>query len=179
MLSARSCPQRTRGSVRRYDHDGLTRSSRASLVPFSSANPLAASADRGSAEEGLHIELFRSVGGPPRAWDRQQSRSGTAVRRRHMDPTPPIDQRVRSLWSSPAWGALRAVGFSQTYPPAVSLFEQGSPVEAIGVVEEGLVKLLRWEHRGGCHTRGAHCPDERPTQPECGTCRHSAQRRLE
>ena len=43
---------------------------------------------------------------------------------------------------------MRAVGFSQTYPPAASLFEQGSPVEAIGVVEEGLVKLLRWEHRG-------------------------------
>lgn len=43
---------------------------------------------------------------------------------------------------------MRAVGFSQSYPPAVSLFEQGSPVQAIGVVEEGLVKLLRWEHRG-------------------------------
>jgi CRP-like cAMP-binding protein len=71
-----------------------------------------------------------------------------------MEPTPPNDPRVRSLWSSQAWGALRAVGFSQTYPPAVSLFEQGSPVEAIGVVEEGLVKLLRWEHRGDAVTVG-------------------------
>jgi CRP-like cAMP-binding protein len=61
---------------------------------------------------------------------------------------------ARSLWSSEAWGALRAVGFSQTYPPAVSLFEQGRPVEAIGVVEEGLVKLLRWEHRGEAVTVG-------------------------
>jgi CRP-like cAMP-binding protein len=53
-----------------------------------------------------------------------------------------------SLWSSQSWEALRAVGFSQTYPPAVSLFEQGSPVESVGVIEEGLVKLLRWEHQG-------------------------------
>jgi CRP/FNR family transcriptional regulator len=49
---------------------------------------------------------------------------------------------------------LRAVGFSQAYPPAVSLFEQGSPVEAISVVEKGLVKLLRWEHRGEAVTVG-------------------------
>ena len=53
-----------------------------------------------------------------------------------------------SLWSSRAWDALRTVGFSQTYPPAVSIFEQGTLVEAVGVIEEGLVKLLRWEHRG-------------------------------
>ena len=53
-----------------------------------------------------------------------------------------------SLWSPRAWDALRAVGFTQTYPPAVSLFEQGNPVEAVGVIEEGLVKLLRWEQRG-------------------------------
>jgi CRP-like cAMP-binding protein len=49
---------------------------------------------------------------------------------------------------------LRAGGFSQTYPPAVSLFEQGNPVEAVGVVEGGLVKLLRWEHRGEAVTVG-------------------------
>lgn len=49
---------------------------------------------------------------------------------------------------------MRAVGFSQAYPQAVSLFEQGSPVEAISVVEEGLVKLLRWEHRGEAVTVG-------------------------
>jgi CRP-like cAMP-binding protein len=36
----------------------------------------------------------------------------------------------------------------------VSLFEQGSPVEAIAVVEDGLVKLLRWEHRGEAVTVG-------------------------
>ncbi len=71
-----------------------------------------------------------------------------------MEPTNPTLPTVRSLWSSEAWGALRAVGFSQTYPPAVSLFEQGSPVEAIGVVEESLVKLLRWEHRGEAVTVG-------------------------
>lgn len=71
-----------------------------------------------------------------------------------MEPTAPNLPTVRSLWSSQAWGALRAVGFSQAYPPAVSLFEQGSPVEAIGVVEEGLVKLLRWEHRGEAVTVG-------------------------
>lgn len=59
-----------------------------------------------------------------------------------------------SLWSSHAWEALRAVGFSQTYPPAVSIFEQDSPVEAVGVIEEGLVKLLRWEHRGEAVTVG-------------------------
>jgi CRP-like cAMP-binding protein len=53
-----------------------------------------------------------------------------------------------SLWSSRAWDALRSAGFTQTYPPAVSLFEQGNPVEAVGVIEEGLVKLLRWEQRG-------------------------------
>jgi CRP-like cAMP-binding protein len=46
------------------------------------------------------------------------------------------------------------VGFSQTYPTAYSFFEQGSPVEAIGVIEEGLVKLLRWEHRGEAVTVG-------------------------
>jgi CRP-like cAMP-binding protein len=55
---------------------------------------------------------------------------------------------ARSLWSPQAWEALRPLGFSQIYPPAVSFFEQGSPVEAVGIVEEGLVKLLRWEHRG-------------------------------
>lgn len=71
-----------------------------------------------------------------------------------MEPPAPNRPRVRSLWSSQAWSALRAVGFSQTYPPAVSLFEQGSPVAAIGVVEEGLVKLLRWEHRGEAVTVG-------------------------
>jgi len=64
-----------------------------------------------------------------------------------MEPTPNLPAPT-SLWSSHAWEALRAVGFSQTYPPNVSLFEQGSPVEAVGVIEEGLVKLLRWEHRG-------------------------------
>ena len=71
-----------------------------------------------------------------------------------MEPTAPNLPMVRSLWSSQAWGALRAVGFSQAYPPAASLFEQGRPVEAIGVVEEGLVKLLRWEHRGEAVTVG-------------------------
>jgi CRP/FNR family transcriptional regulator len=71
-----------------------------------------------------------------------------------MEPTVPNSPTARSLWSSEAWAALRAVGFSQTYPPAVSLFEQGRPVEAIGVVEEGLVKLLRWEHRGEAATVG-------------------------
>jgi CRP-like cAMP-binding protein len=64
-----------------------------------------------------------------------------------MEPSPNFPAAT-SLWSSQAWEAMRAVGFSQTYPPAVSLFEQGSPVEAVGVIEEGLVKLLRWEHRG-------------------------------
>ncbi len=68
-----------------------------------------------------------------------------------MEPNLPT---VRSLWSTEAWTALRAVGFSQSYPPAVSLLEQGSAVEAIGVVEEGLVKLLRWEHRGEAVTVG-------------------------
>jgi CRP-like cAMP-binding protein len=53
-----------------------------------------------------------------------------------------------SLWSSAAWDALRSIGFSQAYPSAVSLFEQGSAVDAVAVIEEGLVKLLRWEHRG-------------------------------
>jgi CRP-like cAMP-binding protein len=65
-----------------------------------------------------------------------------------MEPTGPNVSAAGSLWSSPAWEALRSAGFSQTYPAAYSFFEQGSPVEAIGVIEEGLVKLLRWEHRG-------------------------------
>jgi CRP-like cAMP-binding protein len=71
-----------------------------------------------------------------------------------MEPSAPNLPTVRSLWSSQAWAALRAVGFSQAYPQAVSLFEQGTPVEAISVVEEGLVKLLRWEHRGEAVTVG-------------------------
>jgi CRP/FNR family transcriptional regulator, cyclic AMP receptor protein len=62
------------------------------------------------------------------------------------NPTRPKLPWARSLWSAEAWAALRAVGFSQMYPAGVSLFEQGTPVEAIGVIEEGLVKLLRWEH---------------------------------
>ena len=70
------------------------------------------------------------------------------------EPTGPNLPWARSLWSSHAWEALRAVGFSQSYPPAVSLFEQGSPVEAIGVIEEGLVKLLRWEHQDEAVTVG-------------------------
>jgi CRP-like cAMP-binding protein len=73
---------------------------------------------------------------------------------RHTEPRVPQLPMVRSLWSTQAWEALRAVGFSQTYPPAVSLFEQGSPVEAVSVVEEGLVKLLRWEHRDEAVTVG-------------------------
>jgi CRP-like cAMP-binding protein len=71
-----------------------------------------------------------------------------------MEPNPRNLPAAGSLWSSQAWEALRAVGFSQTYPPAYSFFEQGSPVEAIGVIEEGLVKLLRWEHRGEAVTVG-------------------------
>lgn len=58
-----------------------------------------------------------------------------------MDPTiakPPAG----SLSSPQAWAALRAVGISQTYPPAVSLFEQGTPVKAIGVIAEGLVNQI-------------------------------------
>jgi CRP-like cAMP-binding protein len=35
----------------------------------------------------------------------------------------------------------------QTYPPHVSLFEQGTPVRSIALIDEGLVKLLRWEKR--------------------------------
>ena len=53
-----------------------------------------------------------------------------------------------SLWSPQALEGLRAIGFSQTYPPSVSIFEQDTPVDAVGVIEEGLVKLLRWERRG-------------------------------
>jgi CRP-like cAMP-binding protein len=64
------------------------------------------------------------------------------------NPAATTTLSTNSLWSSRAWEALRAIGFSQTYPAAVSLFEQGSPVESVGVIEEGLVKLLRWEHRG-------------------------------
>jgi CRP-like cAMP-binding protein len=30
--------------------------------------------------------------------------------------------------------------------PGVSVFEQGSPVRAVAILEEGLVKLLRWEN---------------------------------
>jgi hypothetical protein len=44
-----------------------------------------------------------------------------------MDPTIAKPPAGRSLWSPEAWAALRAVGISQTYPPAVSLFEQGTP----------------------------------------------------
>lgn len=71
-----------------------------------------------------------------------------------MEPNAPSLPATGSLWSSGAWEALRAIGFSQTYPPALSFFEQGSPVEAIGVIEEGLVKLLRWEHQGEAVTVG-------------------------
>jgi CRP-like cAMP-binding protein len=71
-----------------------------------------------------------------------------------MEPYAPSLPAAESLWSSDAWKALRAVGFSQTYPPGLSFFEQGSPVETIGVIEEGLVKLLRWEHRGEAVTVG-------------------------
>jgi CRP-like cAMP-binding protein len=71
-----------------------------------------------------------------------------------MEPNPPNLPAAGSLWSSQALEALRTVGFSQTYPPACSFLEQGSPVEVIGVIEEGLVKLLRWEHRGEAVTVG-------------------------
>src|SRR5438309_862018 len=70
-----------------------------------------------------------------------------------MEPTSNLPA-ARSLWSSHAWEVLRAIGFSQTYPRAVSFFEQGSPVEAVGVIEEGLVKLLRWENQGEAVTVG-------------------------
>ncbi len=70
------------------------------------------------------------------------------------NPTRPNLPWARSLWSAEAWEALRAVGFSQSYPPGVALFEQGNPVKAIGVIEEGLVKLLRWEHADEAVTVG-------------------------
>jgi CRP-like cAMP-binding protein len=76
-----------------------------------------------------------------------QTIGSAAPGRGTMEPTANLPATT-SLWSSEAWDALRAAGFSQTYPPAVSLFEQGSPVDVVGVIEEGLVKLLRWEHRG-------------------------------
>jgi CRP-like cAMP-binding protein len=61
---------------------------------------------------------------------------------------------ARPLWSSHAWEEFQAVGLSQTYPPGVSLFEQGSPVRAVALIEEGLVKLLRWENHAEAVTVG-------------------------
>lgn len=61
---------------------------------------------------------------------------------------------ARSLWSSHAWEEFQAVGLAQTYPPGVSLFEQGSPVRAVALIEEGLVKLLRWENQAEAVTVG-------------------------
>jgi len=54
---------------------------------------------------------------------------------------------VSSLWSLAAWDAFQSIGSSQSYPPGVSVCEQGSPVRAVAILEEGLVKLLRWESR--------------------------------
>jgi CRP-like cAMP-binding protein len=47
-------------------------------------------------------------------------------------------------WSPYAWEAIRSVAFSQSYPPGVLLFAQGTPVRAVGIIEDGLVKLTRW-----------------------------------
>jgi CRP/FNR family cyclic AMP-dependent transcriptional regulator len=63
--------------------------------------------------------------------------------REWMTNAPPAS----SLWSPHGLQALRSLGFSQAYPPGVSLFVQGSPVQTVGLIEEGLVKLMRWENQ--------------------------------
>src|SRR5258705_2667297 len=70
-----------------------------------------------------------------------------------MEPNASLPA-ARSLWSSHAWEEFQAVGLAQTYPPGVSLFEQGSPVRAVALIEEGLVKLLRWENQAEAVTVG-------------------------
>lgn len=70
-----------------------------------------------------------------------------------MDPTANLSP-AKSLWSPGAWKEFRAVGIPQSYPPGVSLFEQGSPVQATTLIDEGLVKLLRWERQGEAITVG-------------------------
>src|SRR5438477_12453690 len=57
---------------------------------------------------------------------------------------PPNTPVAGPLWSPPAWQAFRFLGISQEYPAGVRLFAQGDAVRAVGLVEEGLVKLTRW-----------------------------------
>ena len=44
-------------------------------------------------------------------------------------------------------GCIQEHRFVAELPPRCIGFEQGSPVRAVAILEEGLVKLLRWENR--------------------------------